>query len=292
LRNLKWYISKYEKKLRSIRLASTFIFIILVMIVYCFVQNNWIEVEHIKVEVSNLPKELNGLKIAHISDVHLPKNASSIENIVNKVKQQNPDIIVMTGDIVDVSADLKTCELGKLCKGLSGIAKTYAVTGNHELWNGNVEEWRSILTENNVEVIDNKIEIYKSNKKSIAIIGLSDGNEYKSENFKDIKNIKAMPIILLAHRPELFASSYSSDLNSISPNIVFSGHAHGGQFRIPIINKGIIAPNQGLFPQYTSGLYTNNNVKMIVSRGLGNSIIPIRINNRPHLPIIELVGTK
>lgn len=98
-------------------------------------------------------------------------------------------------------------------------------------------------------------------------------------------------MILLAHRPELFVS-YSSTINSINPNIVFSGHAHGGQFRIPILNKGVIAPNQGLFPKYTSGVYTNNNVKMIVSRGLGNSIIPIRINNRPHLPIIELLGTK
>lgn len=201
-------------------------------------------------------------------------------------------LIVMTGDIIDKSADLNTCGLGKLCKGLSAIAKTYAVTGNHELWNGNVEEWTNTLTENNVEVIDNKLEIYTKNNKSIEIVGLIDGNEYEPLNFKDIKDAKDIPMILLAHRPELLVSSYSSDLNRIKPNIVFSGHAHGGQFRIPIINKGVIAPNQGLFPQYTSGLYTYNNVKIIVSRGLGNSIIPIRINNRPHLPIIELVGTK
>lgn len=97
-----------------------------------------------------------------------------------------------------------------------------------------------------------------------------------------------MPKILLAHRPEGF-STYSSDSFSIKPDLVFSGHAHGGQFRIPISNKGIVAPNQGFFPKYTSGLYASNNgVQMIVSRGLGNSIIPIRINNRPHLPIIEL----
>jgi predicted MPP superfamily phosphohydrolase len=71
--------------------------------------------------------------------------------------------------------------------------------------------------------------------------------------------------------------------------LVFSGHAHGGQFRIPFLKKGIIAPNQGLFPKYTSGLYSSNNgIQVMVSRGLGNSIIPIRINNRPHLPIIRL----
>jgi len=274
-----------KKGLKHTKLVSI-IFFVLVIIVYCYAQNNWIKVEHFKVEVNNLPKELSGLKIAHISDVHLPKNASNIANLITKVKQQNPDIIVMTGDIIDESADLKTCGLDKLCKGLSEITKTYAVTGNHELWNKNVDEWINTLTENNVEVIDNKIEIYTKNNKSIAIVGLMDGNEYKPVNINDI------PMILLAHRPELFVSSYSSDLNSINPNIVFSGHAHGGQFRIPISNQGVIAPNQGLFPKYTSGLYTNNNVKMIVSRGLGNSIIPIRINNRPHLPIIELEGTK
>lgn len=275
-----------KKGFKYIRLVSTIMFFALVMIGYCFAENNWIEFENIKIEISNLPKELNGLKIAHISDVHLPKNASNIDNIVNKVKEQKPDIIVMTGDIIDESADLKTCGLDKIGKGLSEITKTYAVTGNHELWSKNVDEWTNILTENNVEVIDNKTEIYTKNNKSISIVGLMDGNEYKPVNIKD------MPIILLAHRPELFDSSYSSNLNSINPNIVFSGHAHGGQFRIPIINKGVISPNQGLFPKYTSGLYTNNNVRMIVSRGLGNSIIPIRINNRPHLPIIELVGTQ
>lgn len=279
-----------KKEMKNIRVISAIILFTLVMIVYCFAENNWVKVEHIKIEISNLPRELSGLKIAHISDVHLPKNASNIDNVVHKAKQQKPDIIVITGDIIDESADLKTCGLDKLCKGLSEITKTYAVTGNHELWNGNVEEWTDILTRNNVEVIDNKIEMYTKDNNSISIAGLMDSTEYIPSDFADIKNAKNMPMILLAHRPELFISSYSSDLNSINPSIVFSGHAHGGQFRIPFINKGIIAPNQGLFPEYTSGLYTNNNVKMIVSRGLGNSIIPIRINNRPHLPVIELVA--
>jgi uncharacterized protein len=107
-----------KKEFKRIRVVSAIVFFIIVIIVYCYVENNWIEVEHIKIEMNNLPKELKGLKIAHISDVHLPKNASSIDNIINKVKQQKPDIIVMTGDIIDSSADLKTCGLGKLGKGL------------------------------------------------------------------------------------------------------------------------------------------------------------------------------
>ena len=280
-----------KKSIKSITVVSGLILLVLVVFVYCFAQNNWIKVENMKIEINKLPKELNGLKIAHISDVHLPKNASDIDSIVNLVNGQKPDLIVMTGDIIDSSADLNTCGLNRLCKGLSEITKTYAVTGNHEIMNGLVDEWTSILTVNNVEVIDNEIEIFTKHNKSIAIGGLKEGSEYKLENLKDTKDIKDIPMILLAHRPELF-ESYSSNSYSIIPTIVFSGHAHGGQFRMPFFNQGFVAPNQGFFPKYTSGLYNSNNVDMIVSRGLGNSIIPFRINNRPHLPIIELVGVK
>ncbi|MFQ7260015.1 MAG: metallophosphoesterase, partial [Christensenellales bacterium] len=88
--------------------------------------------------------------------------------------------------------------------------------------------------------------------------------------------------ILLSHRPELFELYSEYEIN-----LVFSGHAHGGQFRLPFIG-GLIAPNQGLFPKYDSGLYTEETTSMIVSRGIGNSIIPIRINNRPNLVFAEL----
>ena len=257
---------------------------------YCTIQNNWIYVDHISVGLSNLPKELNGLKIAHISDVHLPKNASSIENIINKVKKENPDIIVMTGDIIDASADIKNCGLDTLSYGLSQIAPTYAVTGNHEFINGNVGLWKTILINSNVTVMNNSLDIFKINDKSITIVGLEDGTPYTPSLFPQIEALDNIPIILLAHRPELVDSYFSKEF-SIIPNLVFSGHAHGGQFRIPFLNKGIIAPNQGLFPALTSGLYeTNNDGKLIVSRGLGNSIIPIRINNTPHIPIITLIS--
>ena len=89
--------------------------------------------------------------------------------------------------------------------------------------------------------------------------------------------------ILLSHRPELFEEYVSEEVD-----LVLSGHAHGGQFRVPFIG-GIIAPNQGLFPKYDAGKYSKNHTTMIVSRGIGNSIIPVRINNRPEIVIVELV---
>lgn len=255
---------------------------------YVYFQNNWIEVEHIAVKIKDLPNDLKGLKIAHISDVHIPQNASSIPQLIEKVKGQNPDIIVLTGDIIDKRSKLNEKELKNLCKGLSAIANTYAVRGNHEDWSGHLEEWKSILRENHIKIIENKFETYQRGNASLALMGLEDGERYSPDIFKGIESLNNMPKILLAHHPELFYT-YVSDSYNITPDVIFSGHAHGGQFRIPIINKGILSPDQGLFPTFTSGIYTSDNGKqMIVSRGLGNSIFPIRMNNRPHLPIITL----
>ena len=90
--------------------------------------------------------------------------------------------------------------------------------------------------------------------------------------------------ILLSHMPETFEAYVSEEVD-----LVLSGHAHGGQFRVPFIG-GIIAPNQGLFPEFDAGKYIKNNTIMIVSRGIGNSIIPIRFNNRPEIVIVELIS--
>lgn len=90
--------------------------------------------------------------------------------------------------------------------------------------------------------------------------------------------------ILLSHRPELFEAYVNCGVD-----LVLSGHAHGGQFRLPFIG-GLVAPNQGLFPKYDAGLYTKGDTNMIVCRGLGNSIIPIRFNNRPEIVLLELIA--
>lgn len=277
---------KKEFKKRFIYIV--FIIIILVFIVYVYLQNNWIEVEHIGVKINNLPKEFKGFKIAHVSDVHIPKKSSSIENLINKLREENPDIIVITGDIIDGGANINDPHFSKLCKDLANITDTYAVAGNNEVWNNNIEKWKEILYVNNVKVVEDKIEIYHKGNAKLSIMGLKDNCSYSYEYFSDIETIKDIPKILLAHRPELFCTYYS-DIFSVKPDLVLSGHAHGGQFRIPFLYKGLLAPNQGFFPKYTSGLYVSDNgVQMVVSRGLGNSVFHIRINNKLHLPIVHL----
>ena len=88
--------------------------------------------------------------------------------------------------------------------------------------------------------------------------------------------------ILLSHRPEVFDTYVEKKMN-----LVLCGHAHGGQFRLPLIG-GMIAPNQGLFPKYDGGIYEKESTTMVVSRGIGNSIIPVRFNNRPEVVMIVL----
>ncbi len=266
----------------------TAIIILVIAMVYLYLQNRWIEVEHIDIKLKNMPEDFQKLKIAHISDVHIPNNTFNIEKLMNILRKEKPDFIVVTGDLIQKRKKIDEIQLGKLCLSLSEAAKTYAVTGNHEIWNDDVKRWNEILEANNVTVLDNKVEIFKKNNFEAAVIGLKEGCDY-SDEFLECKDLKTgINKILLSHRPEKF-SNYCSSPDCIRPDLILSGHAHGGQFRIPFINTGIYAPNQGAFPKYSSGLYiSDNNVQMSVSRGLSNSGFPVRIHNRIHLPIIQL----
>ena len=103
-----------------------------------------------------------------------------------------------------------------------------------------------------------------------------------STKLKNLIDDESGYTILLSHRPELFETYMDGGID-----LVFSGHAHGGQFRLPFIG-GLVAPNQGMFPKYDAGLYTDGGTSMVVSRGIGNSIIPFRFNNRPEIVLVEL----
>ena len=172
------------------------------------------------------------------------------------------------------------------------IAPCYFVAGNHEAWIGSrYYGLKSALENIGVIVLEDEAVELEYGGAAIQLIGLNDPDFAEQDSFLagsvletklsqlDIKDGFTM---LLSHRPEHFKVYQDKNIN-----LVLSGHAHGGQFRLPFIG-GIIAPNQGLFPKYDAGIYRENDTTMIVSRGIGNSIIPIRINNRPEIVIIKL----
>ena len=256
-------------------------------------QNNSITISEIAFKSNTIPESFNGYKILQISDLHNKEFGSKQSKILGKIEKINPDIIVITGDLID-SNNTNIDVAMDLIDGIINIAPIYYVSGNHEAWSGSYNDLKSKLENSGVVVLDNKKTEFFNDRDSIDIIGLADtsfiesdwleyGGNSETKNLlnklaEDSTNFK----ILLSHRPELFDIYSNSNVN-----LVFSGHAHGGQFRLPFIG-GLIAPDQGFFPKLTEGIHTSNNTSMIISRGLGNSIIPVRIFNRPELIVVTL----
>ena len=256
-------------------------------------QNNSITISEIVFKNDTIPESFKGYKILQISDLHNKEFGSKQSKILGKIEKINPDIIVITGDLID-SNNTNIDVAMDLIDGIINIAPIYYVSGNHEAWSGSYNDLKSKLENSGVVVLDNKKTEFFNDRDSIDIIGLADtsfiesnwleyGGNSETKNLlnklaEDSTNFK----ILLSHRPELFDIYSNSNVN-----LVFSGHAHGGQFRLPFIG-GLIAPDQGFFPKLTEGIHTSNNTSMIISRGLGNSIIPVRIFNRPELIVVKL----
>lgn len=173
------------------------------------------------------------------------------------------------------------------------IAPCYYVTGNHEARVSEYDELKTGMEAVGVVILeDEKTEVGLVNS-AITLIGVNDPSYQTDYLFGDAETVMREKLselhsdedgftVLLSHRPELFEVYASSGVD-----IVLSGHAHGGQFRLPFVG-GLVAPNQGLFPKYDAGLYTKENTNMIVSKGIGNSILPFRFNNRPEVILIEL----
>lgn len=229
--------------------------------------------------------------IVFLSDLHSCAYGESQQTLIQRIHAQKPDLVLMAGDMADdVLPDIRVAEL------LAGIANQYPcyyVTGNHEFWSGRVEEQKELFRSHGVTVLEGGGEEISVNGQQLFIGGVDDpdvGWEIFDRQLEAVAGL--IPgeghAILLSHRPELFTryASYPFDL-------VLSGHAHGGQWRIPLIlPNGLLAPNQGWFPQYTTGLHEYNNTSMLVSRGLARESTRIpRIFNPPELVVIHLAPT-
>lgn len=264
-----------------------FIFVIAVMVViYLYWGNTKIGVTNITVTSENIPDEFNGFKIVHISDLHNAEFGNGQKDLIDKIEAQDADIIVITGDMID-SRRTDVDKAVELITGLGNKIPVYYVTGNHESRVREYNELESKLIENGVTVLKNESVKIEKDSSFINIIGVDDPSFGMSANdiFHTVSELKTDGYdVLLSHRPELFETYCES-----GAELVLCGHAHGGQVRIPFIG-GIVAPNQGLFPEYTAGSYKSGSTEMIVSRGLGNSIIPLRVNNPPELVVITLSG--
>ncbi len=202
--------------------------------------------------------------------------------------------IAVTGDLID-SRNPDVDIAMAFINGALDIATVYYATGNHEAWSGKFEELEKKISEAGVVLLRDAMQEIERNGQSIYLMGLDDpdfaapgeGHDAVAKLFSQKLDLLLEQTegyyILLSHRPELF-DTYTD----FGVNLVLSGHAHGGQIRLPFIG-GLAAPNQGFFPKFTDGCYENGDTKMVVSRGLGNSLFPVRINNRPEIVAITLL---
>lgn len=255
------------------------------------------------------------VRIVQISDFHSNDFGKNESRLIEKVKAVSPDIIFLTGDIFDFDMKgIKPVQNVKyLLEGLRQIAPFYYITGNHEYYRYHNAEWSHLIEEYGGKILKNESTAVELNDGMILVTGISDPFEDLSmeerQKDKDIKerylnrlksvsekaekmneqlkqNQNFLFSVLLAHRPE-----YIMDYLSYDYDLILSGHAHGGQWKLPFAKNGLYAPMQGLFPKYSGGLYDfkKQGSVLIVSRGLSHQIPNIpRFFNPPELVVIKI----
>ena len=258
--------------------------------------NTALKINEYEIMSNKIPEEFTGFRIAQVSDLHNAEFGEGNEKLIELLSLSRPDMIVITGDLIDSRhTDIEIAL--EFARQAIKLAPVYYVSGNHEARVREYEDLKMGLAEAGVIVLeDQKVPITREGE-SISILGIDDPSFQEDYLFGDAASVTSSALselqnesdgytVLLAHRPELFETYVDAGVD-----LVFSGHAHGGQFRLPFIG-GLVAPNQGFFPKYDAGLFSEGSTTMIVSRGVGNSIIPIRSNNRPEIILVTLSNRK
>ncbi|MBR2337221.1 MAG: metallophosphoesterase [Clostridia bacterium] len=273
-------------------IVSVLLLLVVIFITWGTVENNSPVLTKYTVKSDRLPEPFRGYKIAQVSDLHNAEIGDGNKKVLSILRSADPDIIVLTGDLID-SRKTKIDVAIAFAKEVSKIAPCYYVSGNHESRLSDFNSFAKQLESVGVTVLKNQKIRLEDGDEYITLIGIEDPafyNEYPSESddvymqrtIEKIVDDSDGYSVVLSHRPELLDVYAECGLD-----LVFSGHAHGGQFILPLIG-GLYAPGQGFFPKYTQGVITKGNTNLVISRGVGNSAFPLRINNRPEVVLVEL----
>lgn len=245
-----------------------------------------LEISRYEVNSKKLPESFDGFKIVQLSDLHGAEFGEDGMELVEKVKELEPDIIALTGDFVTDEGDLAAVE--KLAARLTELCPVYFVSGNHEFGSGLAIKVRNILERAGVKYLSNEYLTISRGEDEILLGGVEDPLAYADMLSPDElaqKMNDAAPDafkILLGHR-----NYWMTEYPELPVDLIFCGHAHGGLIRIPGVG-GLIGTDRRLFPDFDAGEYNNGRYTLIVSRGLGNSVSIPRIFNRPEIVCVEL----
>lgn len=243
--------------------------------------NRSITITHYDISTGKLPDDFTPMTIVQISDLHNASFGKDQADLVSAIQAQVPDLIVLTGDMVG-NRDARYENALILIQEAAKLAPVIVVDGNHDAKQASYPTQKQAMIEAGAIVLEDASMPIVNNGKAFNLIGLKE--RFNIEN-------RATPIVdqidpdrfnlLLAHHPSDFM-----DYAMAGADLTLTGHAHGGQFRF--FNIGIFAPDEGFFPSYDAGMYTLDHSSMIVSRGLGESILPLRLYNGPELVVITL----
>ena len=283
-------------KLKKQNILTLVAMLLIVLIGWRLWSNIALEVNEYEIQSDRIPDAFNGFRIAQVSDLHNAEFGEGNEILIELLSQTDPDIIVLTGDLIDSrQTDIEIAL--EFALQATKISPVYYVSGNHEARVREYEDLKMGLVEVGVVVLENQKVNLILEGESVTLMGIDDPSFLEDYLFGDADSVACQAIddlqnesdgytILMSHRPELFDLYVETGMD-----LVFSGHAHGGQFRLPFLG-GLVAPNQGFFPKYDAGLFLETNTTMIVSRGVGNSIVPVRFNNRPEIILVTLNNIK
>lgn len=280
-------LEKRIKRQHILRRIGIWLLLILLFYAMAYGANNRIEVTEYTYDTDALSVSFNGFRIVQLSDLHnkvFPENNSELLDAVCALE---PDIIVLTGDIIDASNHTDVDAALLFMQQIKDVAPVYYVLGNHEhyLDKSVLEQFEARIQEYGIHFLYNEtVQIESNTGQTLSLIGL-DELSLQANILKTLT--KEAPDdfqILLAHEPQYLDAYYAET----GVDLIFSGHAHGGQWRIPFTGQGVYAPDQGFFPQYTAGVFTAGDSTLYLSRGLGNSGFPLRLFNHPEIVCVTL----
>lgn len=254
--------------------------------------NRTVGLTPVEVTSPRLPESFSGFTIAQVSDLHNAELGKENSRLLKQLRRAQPDVIAITGDLID-SRHTKVEPALQFVENARKIAPVLYIPGNHESRVVEYRELRKGLEKLGIPVLHNRQMFWTKGGETIRFVGMADpdfrvnGGDSRSREDIAAGQLGGFPkdrhfTVLLSHRPELFPvyAAFGADLT-------LSGHAHGGQIRLPAIG-GLFAPGQGILPAYTDGLYRMGQAQMVVSRGIGPSKFPLRVRNRPEIKVITL----
>lgn len=259
------------------------------MVAFFWWSNHALQTERFDAVSDRLPAGFDGYQITVLSDLHGAQFGPDNVTLLERVKKTEPDMIAVTGDLLDRFQEINWAETTVFAKNLASIAPVYYVTGNHEWALGEVPKLKETLTKAGWTVLSNEYVPLERNGDTIVLAGIDDPNGYADQKTPEALTAELFAEyghpywLLLAHRNDRFEGQYSL----LGADLTISGHGHGGIIRLPGTD-GLLSTDRTFFPSYTAGFYEANGSRVFVTRGLGNSGPSFRLGNRPQVAVVTL----